>query len=482
MGRENMKKRLIAGLLACALLMGAAWGETEYGVDLPPEQVYHLEERLSALGYLPSVHDDIFNDETRMAVENFQRAHNLPVTGIPDEATIQMLNGGEAMTKQGYLSAFAGKYANMEPLSKGISNSMVVTLQKKLKELGYFSNDCDSLFGDATQSAVERFQMANGLPVTGIADGMTMMRLLEGTPIRWQDFLAEMESSAGKSGQNVYVLQKKLSQMGYFQGDCTGNFGDLTQKAVVEFQGNNQLETTGNADAATWAVIYSGKAVAPRKEDVMQIGDFGETVQQAQLRLAELGYYKGEVTGEFAVGMETAVRLCQMGNGFEATGELDQNMLDLLNTGAILPINDAAVVAAFDAIMASLDGGVFVRISDIANRMLGASFEEMDDDLYPGFAFVQYVCVAAGVPVTGPEALIHLTDQKVEMGEDLPDGNIVAFQSATGDSVNIMLTISGGGDKIIYATAAGGWVVLSHMDQMAGSNMYRWGEKVDIGE
>lgn len=477
-----MKKRMIAGLLACMLFMGAAWGETENGADLSPEQVYQLEERLSALGFLPSVHDDIFNDETRMALGNFQKAHDLPVTGIPDEATLEKLNGGEAMTKQGYLSAFAGKYANMEPLSKGISNSMVVALQKKLKELGYFSNDCDSLYGDATQSAVERFQMANGLPATGIADGMTMMRLMEGTPILWQDFLAEMESSAGKSGLNVYVLQRKLRQMGYFQGDCTGNFGDLTQKAVVEFQGNNQLETTGNADAATWAVIYSGKAVAPRKEDVMQIGDFGEAVQQAQQRLAELGYYKADITGEFTTSMETAVRLCQMGNGFEITGELDKGMLELLNTGAILPVNDEAVTAAFDAIMAGLDGGVFLRISDIANRMLGASFEELDADLYPGFAFVQYVCVAAGVPVTGPEALIHLTDQKVEAGENLPEGNIVVFQSATGDSVSIMLTISGGGDKIIYATAAGGWVVLSHMDQMAGSNIYRWGEKVEISE
>ena len=129
-----------------------------------------------------------------------------------------------------------------------------------------------------------------------------------------------------------------------------------------------------------------------------------------------------------------------------------------------------------------VDGSVFTRISDIANRMLGASFDEIDADLYPGFAFVQYVCVAAGVPVSGPETLIHLTDRKVEAGENLPEGNIVVFQSATGDSVSIMLTISGGGDKIIYATAAGGWVVLSHMDQMAGSNIYRWGEKVDISE
>lgn len=359
---------------------------------------------------------------------------------------------------------------------------MVVALQKKLKELGYFSNECDSLFGDATQSAVERFQIANGLTATGVADGMTQLRLWEGEPVSWQDFLTEMEASAGKSGLNVYVLQKQLRQMGYFTGDCTGDFGDLTQKAVREFQENNQLEPTGIADAATWAVIYSGKAVAPRQEGVLQIGDFGEEVQQAQRRLAELGYYDGEIDGRFTAIMETSVRLFQMGNDVVSNGEIDQATLDFLNGGEALPINDEKVQAVYESVMAKLNDDVFERMAKIANRMLGTSFEERGADLYPGFAFVQYVCVAAGVPVTDPETLIRLTDCEVEMGESPSAGNVIAFQSVTGDSVSIMLTISDGEGKIIYATAAGGWVVLGYMDQLDNSSVYRWGEKVENGE
>lgn len=479
-----MKNRWIAGLIVCALLAGGSGNasEMEYEVDLSLEQIYLLEERLNALGYLATTQDGVFDEQTFEAVKSFQKANGLEETGIPDATTFEKAIGGEAMTKQGYLSAFAGKYADMESLSKGMSNSMVVALQKKLKELGYFSNECDSLFGDATQSAVERFQIANGLTATGVADGMTQLRLWEGEPVSWQDFLTEMEASAGKSGLNVYVLQKQLRQMGYFTGDCTGDFGDLTQKAVREFQENNQLEPTGIADAATWAVIYSGKAVAPRQEGVLQIGDFGEEVQQAQRRLAELGYYDGEIDGRFTAIMETSVRLFQMGNDVVSNGEIDQATLDFLNGGEALPINDEKVQAVYESVMAKLNDDVFERMAKIANRMLGTSFEERGADLYPGFAFVQYVCVAAGVPVTDPETLIRLTDCEVEMGESPSAGNVIAFQSVTGDSVSIMLTISDGEGKIIYATAAGGWVVLGYMDQLDNSSVYRWGEKVENGE
>ena len=114
------------------------------------------------------------------------------------------------------------------------------------------------------------------------------------------------------------------------------------------------------------------------------------------------------------------------------------------------------------------------KVVEIANGMLGTAFEAEDDALYPGFAFVQYVCVAAGLPITHPEVLIRLADQPVTSIDEVEAGNIVAFQNASGDTVTILLTICGGDGQVIYAASAGGWVVLSYMDQMNNANVYRW--------
>jgi peptidoglycan hydrolase-like protein with peptidoglycan-binding domain len=50
------------------------------------------QTKLSQLGYDPGVADGIYGPRTRRALEAFQRAQNLPVTGILDPPTLQALN------------------------------------------------------------------------------------------------------------------------------------------------------------------------------------------------------------------------------------------------------------------------------------------------------------------------------------------------------------------------------------------------------
>ena len=53
-------------------------------------------------------------------------------------------------------------------------------------------------------------------------------------------------------------------------------------------------------------------------------------------------------------------------------------------------------------------------------------------------------------------------------------GDVVAFQIASGDRVNMLLAVGAGDGKAIYVTQEGGWVVLSYMDQMENAGMFRW--------
>lgn len=81
----------------------------------------------------------------------------------------------------GYL-AYELCYANNDSavyaVSKyGSTGDEVKTLQKKLKELGYYNGQIDGIFGSQTQSAVKSFQRNVGITIDGIAGPKTLLYL-----------------------------------------------------------------------------------------------------------------------------------------------------------------------------------------------------------------------------------------------------------------------------------------------------------------
>ncbi len=470
---------LLAALLLTGALAESAGGENP--VDMASEEVLRLEQRLAALGYFTGECDDIYDAETRMALESFQQANGLEVTGTADGATLAQLNSADALSRQDYLTRFANAYAQMAPLETGSTSGDVLVMQKKLKEYGYFAGEPDGAFGDTTRLAVETFQMANGLPVTGTADGAVLMRLMAESPISWSAFLAEMSAVPGDSGLNVYVLQKKLAQLGCFDGDCTGSYGDLTVRAVREYQRRIGLDETGEADAVTWAALYAGTAGAVRA-DTLQIGDYGDELRQLQARLNALGFFDHEITGEFGYTTETAVRLFQMASGTIPTGVIDGDTLERLTGNDAASMLDGIVQARFQLILDTANADTQAAIYRVAQGLLGTRFGAADDELYPGFAFVQYVCVAAGLPVTFPEDLIRMASRQVESLEAAEPGDIIAFQTSSTDAVTMQLAIGAGDGRVICTTGDGGWAVLSYMDQLAGATLYCWDPEEAFGD
>ena len=469
-------KKLLALALLAALTAGAA-ARADVPVDMTSSEVLLMEQRLSKLGYFTSEPDDTYDAETRSALESFQQANGLDVTGAADSATLERLNSLDALSRQDYLTRFSNAYAGMAALEKGSVSNDVLVLQRKLKEYGFFSDEPDGAFSDATQRAVESFQMVNGLSVTGVADGSTLMRLMADAPITWPAFLEEMSAREGDTGLNVYVLQKKLTQLGYFTGSCTASYGELTRQAVLRFQQQNALEATGRADAATWSALYSGSAISTRRTDALQFGDYGERVLAIQKRLNELGFFDHELTGTYGYTTETAVRLFQMAIATPATGQLDADAESHLMSASAASMLDGIVQTRFMLILDSANESTQANIAEIALSLLGTSFGSADDELYPGFSFVQYVCVAAGLPVTFPEDLIRMADRQVEAMSAVEPGDIVAFQSTSADSVAMILAIGVGDGKVVCTAESGGWAELSYMDHMEGATIYCWDAK-----
>ena len=67
----------------------------------------------------------------------------------------------------------------------------------------------------------------------------------------------------GAKGEVVELLQERLIELGYLDGDADGAFGPKTEKAVIAFQSAAELEETGIIDVDTMEALFSEEAPTP---------------------------------------------------------------------------------------------------------------------------------------------------------------------------------------------------------------------------
>ncbi len=133
-------------------------------------------------------------------------------------------------------------------------HEMVRPLQARLMELGYFDYDETTLhFGSVTESAVQLFQRAYGLEQTGIADSALQELLYSADAIPYH-----MEP--GYKGTDIKSMQRRLSELGFYEDKDNGYFGIATEEAVRAFQLKNKIETTGVMGPNAQSLLFSPKA------------------------------------------------------------------------------------------------------------------------------------------------------------------------------------------------------------------------------
>ena len=87
--------------------------------------------------------------------------------------------------------------ADAAVLKKGSSGSEVTTLQKKLKQWGYYDGAVDGIFGSGTEKAVKYFQRKNGLTADGIVGTKTAAAL--GMTLSGGNQTTQADSSSDRS-------------------------------------------------------------------------------------------------------------------------------------------------------------------------------------------------------------------------------------------------------------------------------------------
>ena len=255
-------------------------------------------------------------------------------------------------------------------LTPGSTGEEVTRLQQQLAGLGYYDGEISGSYGDLTKAAVKAFQADFSLLQTGEADADTQDALFSAKyrPLR-----------LGSVGEDVRQLQIRLTALGYYEGKASGAYLPATQEAVARFQQHAGESVTGEADVDTLHLIYDADAPAfadstalpettpgpdgfddeividgaaaiipvtpgPTVAFVKQLKyeSKGEAVKQVQRRLTELGYYEGNISGNFLGHTRNAVKAFQKQNALEADGVIGEITWNTL-------FNDPAVRAADDA-------------------------------------------------------------------------------------------------------------------------------------
>ncbi|MCC5615004.1 peptidoglycan-binding protein [Nostoc sp. CHAB 5836] len=201
--------------------------------------VTRLQQRLQQLGYLNANPTGNFGPMTRDAVIAFQRNYRITTNGIVNRQTWNALMG-----------------SSPTPARSSLSTPQVRELQVRLRQLGYFNTNPTGNIGPMTREAVIQFQRNYRLPVDGIANAQVLDSVRRVSTSGYANQQPGRNYlTVGDRGENVRLVQERLSQMGFSNTNPDGYFNDYTRQSVIAFQQYSQINSTGNVDWQTWEAL-----------------------------------------------------------------------------------------------------------------------------------------------------------------------------------------------------------------------------------
>jgi murein DD-endopeptidase MepM/ murein hydrolase activator NlpD len=220
-----------------------------------------------------------FQKATRTTLRNFQRVVGIPVTGVVDMRTAQVLKltapAGKSVTApQNASFPLAGKRLP----KRGNKGSTVRVVQQALAATGLtVRGGIDGHFGFGTTETIKTFQRIKGLTVNGLLDNATAVALglvppaeqaavvpapaptttvpvaqVSATQSAAPALTTDTLPSRGARGQSVVLVQQALINAGItVKGGADGIFGVGTAAAISRFQDSKGFSRTGRLDVRT---------------------------------------------------------------------------------------------------------------------------------------------------------------------------------------------------------------------------------------
>ena len=350
--------------------------------DATGDAVAEVQQELKDQGYYTGEITSTYDTATRKAVIAFQKKNGLTADGLADAETRQLLASGEGLGADATPTPKPTPTPSPVPTYNVPENTVrrndtgkdVKTIQKRLRELGYYKGAIDGEFTGASVAALKAFQEANGLEADGVAGKATYEKLFDVTTLKKDQtptpppeitpVPGEEESGIpseasyetlrkGTMSADVATMQQKLIDLGYLTGEPDGNYGTATEKAVRAFQKTNDLGVDGTAGTQTLTLMYSSEAAAASaspaataadkakeaaqaaaEDGTLKKGSSGDAVKEMQQTLIKLGYLTGKADGNFGTKTYEALVAFQKANKLTADGIAGSKTLKKLSSSS----------------------------------------------------------------------------------------------------------------------------------------------------
>jgi peptidoglycan hydrolase-like protein with peptidoglycan-binding domain len=134
-----------------------------------PFLVTEIQQALAARNLYRGAVDGIAGPETRLAIRTFERNWGLPARGEPTEALLATLTTSPDVA--------IARSAPADPDPVEAPDPRLAEVQAALSRAAYGPLNVDGLPGPQTRDAIMRFQLDEGLPVTGKIDDTLVKKL-----------------------------------------------------------------------------------------------------------------------------------------------------------------------------------------------------------------------------------------------------------------------------------------------------------------
>ena len=133
------------------------------------------------------------------------------------------------------------------------------------------------------------------------------------------------------------MMQIVLKSYGYYDGKIDGDFGSGSKKALVLFQGANNLSPDGVLGQKTCKLLLNKKNIVSnnqKDDEIVNVEDsYSQEIYDAQVKLKNLGLYTSTVDGINGPGTKRAIKQFQEKAGLNIDGVVGPLTLAALEKG-----------------------------------------------------------------------------------------------------------------------------------------------------
>lgn len=148
------------------------------------------------------------------------------------------------------------------------------------------------------------------------------------------------------------MMQVVLKSYGYYDGKIDGNFGSGSKKALVLFQGANNLSPDGVLGQKTCKLLLNKKNIVSnnqKDDEIVNVEDsYSQEIYDAQVKLKNLGLYTSTVDGINGPGTKRAIKRFQEKAGLTIDGVVGPLTLAALEKGeeSYIKVDDVNTTAS----------------------------------------------------------------------------------------------------------------------------------------